>query len=176
MQTSRFQLGLIATLAAGLGFTVSSSPAIGYPAGATVSLGVNPVVSQGGSMNIPYASSTSAELITAPSDQDLIITDLVLDGAANSQSCVEQWRVDLTLPGSTLASISVSPKFRHYVGHSYTADNNFDGAQHLQLRSGIRIPAGATAQLEASPYHYSGCGTSRTAELIWTVSGYYAQP
>ena len=39
MVTSRFQLGLIATLAVGLGFSLSSSEAIGYPAGAAVSLG-----------------------------------------------------------------------------------------------------------------------------------------
>jgi hypothetical protein len=32
MVTSRFQLGLIATLAVGLGFSLSSSEAIGYPA------------------------------------------------------------------------------------------------------------------------------------------------
>ena len=34
MQSSRFQLGLIATLATGLGFSVASSDAVGYPAGA----------------------------------------------------------------------------------------------------------------------------------------------
>ncbi len=37
MVTSRFQLGLIAALAAGLGFSLSSSEAVGYPAGAAVS-------------------------------------------------------------------------------------------------------------------------------------------
>ena len=43
MQTSRFQLGLIAALAMGLGLALSSSPAIGYPAGAAVSFGANPL-------------------------------------------------------------------------------------------------------------------------------------
>ena len=43
MQTSRFQLGLIATLAVGLGFSLSSSEAVGYPSGAAVSMGANPV-------------------------------------------------------------------------------------------------------------------------------------
>jgi hypothetical protein len=50
MVTSRFQLGLIATLAVGLGFSLSSSEAIGYPAGPVVSLGANPIVSVGGTI------------------------------------------------------------------------------------------------------------------------------
>ena len=69
MVTSRFQLGLIATLAVGLGFSLASSDAIGYPAGAAVSLGSNPVISVGGTI-----SSTSVELFTAPVDQDVVVT------------------------------------------------------------------------------------------------------
>ncbi len=48
MQTSRFQIGLITAMAAGLGATLTSSDAIGYPAGAAISLGANPVWSTGG--------------------------------------------------------------------------------------------------------------------------------
>ena len=48
MQTSRFQLGLIATLAVGLGFSLASSDAVGYPAGAAVSMGTNPLWAKGG--------------------------------------------------------------------------------------------------------------------------------
>ena len=51
MQTSRFQLGLIATLAVGLGFSLSSSDAVGYPAGPAVSLGTNPIWNEAGQHN-----------------------------------------------------------------------------------------------------------------------------
>jgi hypothetical protein len=47
MVTSRFQLGLIATLAIALGFTLASSEAVGYPAGSAVSFHENPVVAIG---------------------------------------------------------------------------------------------------------------------------------
>lgn len=72
MQTSRFQLGLMATLAVGLGFSLSSSDAIGYPSGAAVSMGSNPVWNW--SENIP--NNTTLNVVTAPSDQDVMITDI----------------------------------------------------------------------------------------------------
>ena len=70
MQTSRFQLGLMATLALGLGFSLASSDAVGYPAG-SVSMGANPVLSVGG-----VVSSTTDDLFTAPADQDVVVTDV----------------------------------------------------------------------------------------------------
>ena len=76
MQTSRFQLGLIATLAVGLGFSLASSPAIGYPAGSAVSMGSNPVASRGGTV-----TSGSTALFTASSDGPFLITDVVLSQA-----------------------------------------------------------------------------------------------
>ena len=55
MHTSHFQLGLIAALAVGLGFSLASTDAVGYPASA-VSYGESPVVS----MAEPFALTTSA--------------------------------------------------------------------------------------------------------------------
>ena len=71
MVTSRFQLGLIATLAVGLGFSLSSSEAIRYPAGSTVSTGTNPLWAVGGN----HYPCTPVDIITAPSDQDIVVTD-----------------------------------------------------------------------------------------------------
>ena len=75
MVTSRFQLGLIATLAVGLGFSLSSSEAIGYPAGAAVSLGANPVWSSAGRLE---SGEGSRELVVVAPEKDLVITDVVL--------------------------------------------------------------------------------------------------
>ena len=75
MQTSRFQLGLIATLAAGLGAALSSSPAIGYPSGPVVSSGTNPVWAIGGTL--PGETRT---VLTAPADQDMVVTDVLITG------------------------------------------------------------------------------------------------
>jgi hypothetical protein len=57
MQTSHFQLGLIATLAVGLGFSLASSNAVGYPAGSAISFHNNPVVSIGGTRGPPQQGS-----------------------------------------------------------------------------------------------------------------------
>jgi len=72
MQTSRFQLGLIATLAVGLGFSLSSSEAVGYPAGPVVSLGTNPLWSDGGSIG----AYETKEVLTVPVGQTFVVTGL----------------------------------------------------------------------------------------------------
>jgi hypothetical protein len=120
-------------------------------------------------------SATSTEVLSAPEDQDLIITDLVLDAGTNGTSCIEHWRIDFTIPGATLASTSVSPRFRREGGYNYSNDNNYGQGSHLSLRSGLRVPAGTVAQLEAISMQHSGC-SSRTGQILWTASGYYAQP
>jgi hypothetical protein len=114
-------------------------------------------------------------VLSAPEDQDLIITDLVLDAGTNGTSCIEHWRIDFTIPGATLASTSVSPRFRREGGYNYSNDNNYGQGSHLSLRSGLRVPAGTVAQLEAISMQHSGC-SSRTGQILWTASGYYAQP
>ncbi len=50
MHTSHFQLGLISVLSLALGISLSSSAAEGYPAGATVSTGSNPIINSGGAI------------------------------------------------------------------------------------------------------------------------------
>ncbi len=142
MQTSRFQLGLIATLALGLGFSLASSQAIGYPAGAVVSMGSSPLWSVGGT---PGPSET----LTAPSDQDMIITDVHW---SNSDG---HWlRVDMLLSGAPVAA--------------FASDNTSDRTE-VSLKSGIRVPAGETMTLNFESYY--GLANSR-----YTLSGYYAQP
>ena len=97
MQTSRFQLGLIAALAVGLGFSLSSSDAVGYPAGAPISLGSNPMWSQMGTVE---RGGGSVDVLTVPVDQVAVVTafssnagnyfdiyqdgTMVLDGHANA--------------------------------------------------------------------------------------------
>ena len=123
MQTSRFQLGLIATLAVGLGFSLSSSEAVGYPTGPAVSMGSNPVWSKGGS----FGSSVT---VTA-TDGDLIITDCTFTSTQGGW-----WRADFQLDdGTRLAS------FRSEHLHDR---NGF--LQHFE--SGLRVPQGSTLTLD----------------------------
>ena len=87
MVTSRFQLGLIASLAVGLGFSLAASEAIGYPAGPVVSLGTNPVWSDGGQV----AGSGTKEVLTIPVGQTFIVT--TLSDQRNSMNILENTTV-----------------------------------------------------------------------------------
>jgi hypothetical protein len=155
MQTSRFQLGLIATLAVGLGFSLSSSEAIGYPAGAAVSMGANPVWSVGGAVG-----DGSHVVITAPADQDLVVSDVFF-----GPECINcTLRFSLAVPDGTLASYRYRNQYYFYGpgerGFSYRMDEPVEQS----LRSGLRVPAGDSLTLTVD-------GT-----VDYTLSGYYAQP
>jgi hypothetical protein len=87
MQTSRFQLGLIATLAVGLGFSLSSSEAVGYPAGAAISMGSNPTWSKGGVLS----GDDNSIVIEAPTDQSVVFTDVALSLSSTNSSTWPVW-------------------------------------------------------------------------------------
>ena len=149
MQTSRFQLGLIATLAVGLGFSMASSDAVGYPSGA-VSLGSNPTWSVGG-----VATSGTASIIVAPADQELVVTDVVL-----THGCMPCTRhTQLEVDAVTVAS------FRYYQVKDYY-DDALQSPHPIQhsFRSGIRVPAGQSLDIVVND------------NVDYTISGYYARP
>jgi len=157
MQTSRFQLGLITTLAVGLGFSLSSSDAVGYPAGAAVSLGANPVSSAGGSI----ASGGSIALMSADSSGPFLVTDVVLTRAHCDSHTISSTVQLQLVTGEVLA------EFR--LASDSDGGGGDDGTEAAMVRhaysSGIVIPAGTTAEI-----HHSGCGT-----VGYSVSGYQAQ-
>jgi len=163
MQTSRFQLGLIATLAAALGFTFASSKAIGYPAGGAVSMGANPIASFGGSSS----SGGTVSIGPAPADQDLIITDVNLTGhGVHSSYHACKWTISLqSETGTTLGAFKIWSQVAYY---NYTAGG---GHVSAQLQSGVRVPAGESLSLVlAQDSGGSSCN------VAYTLSGYYAQP
>jgi hypothetical protein len=171
MQTSHFQLGLIATLAVGLGFSLSSSDAIGYPAGAAVSYGSNPVVSAGGSV---YAGAGSRVLLTAPSDQDLVLTDVVLTSFSDS-SCKRSHHSSLTLDsGDIVAQFETSsPYAQRY--HEYASSTGLSVQHHFG--SGLIVPTGQSVTIDVSQTDsFGSCGTEHSFGVRYAVSGYHAQP
>ena len=153
MQTSRFQLGLIATLAVGLGFSLASSEAIGYPSGAAVSFGANPVWSVGGQID----SSGTTVVFTAPPEQDAVITDLYI--TSTCFNCTP--RVTIETATERLASY----RYRQFRdgGSVYEAIETHPIKQTFQ--SGLRVPAGEAVSINLSSH-----------SIDYTLSGYYAQP
>lgn len=151
MQTSRFQLGLIATLAAGLGFSLASSDAVGYPAGAAVSYGSNPVWSIGGTIN---RDGTGDVTLSAPADQDMVVTDVFFNPVYGAG-----YLNFTAADGTRLAYL------RAQDGSTGTDEGNLD----LHFRSGIRVPAGTSVTVTSADSEYSYARP-------YTLSGYYAQP
>ena len=165
MQTSRFQLGLIATLAVGLGFSLASSEAIGYPAGASVSYSGNPVVSVGGTLD---GTETDVPLV-APVDQAFIVTDVVLSTMDSTHVCRGGVRVDLSSDGSLVGRFSVGLSIPVYDYGEYQSNNA------VRLESGIRIAPGKSLTIQAAERLTWSCSGSGM-EVHYTLSGYYAQP
>jgi len=166
MQTSRFQLGLIASLAIGLGFSFSSSVAVGYPSGTAISTGVNPVVSASGHIDLSSATHTEVAVMTAPADQDLIITDVVVGMLQNSDGCRATGHFEVVdSEGNSLANVPIQ--------NPHLANGAINPVQ-INLDSGLRVPAGRTVDLNwGFVYHY--CGFT-SYDLDWVLSGYLAAP
>lgn len=178
MQTSRFQLGLIATLAVGLGFSLSSSNAVGYPAGAAVSLGSNPVVSAAVSIN----ADSFSPIISGGIDHDLVVTDLVLSISSRNPNCWGYVTTNFAVDGGEpvgIFSVGV-PGYAHGVeggGYSAWAEarTNSPTIVPIHLGSGIRVEAGKTLDISASTSAMSTSCESTSVYVHATVSGYYAQ-
>ena len=151
MHTSRFQLGLIATLAVGLGFSLSSSEAIGYPSGAAVSMGANPLWAQGGEVDASIES-----VISAPADRDVVVTDVLL--TYRNENCRPAVYLR-TGAGDLLA------KFLLY--QDQDADKTMQPTTIMHsFNSGLPIPAGGSLELQETG----------SCNVAYTLSGYYAQP
>ena len=147
MQTSKFQLVLVAALALALGISLSSSPAEGYPAGPVVSTGSSPIINSGG------AVSTGGwfTVISATEDHDLVVTDVVLSA-------------DMSGAGSPRFQLSTGAD----VGQLFVFGGSYHsgGVVHLNLETGIRIPAGQSLMMD----------TDTTNTIRYMMSGYLAQP
>ena len=175
---NRFHLSLTVGLAVCLGAvaTIALSPqdAIGYPAGPTVSAGHNPVVSAGGTT----AWNSSVDLFTAPPDHDIVITDIVLSGNTDSHRCKAQAWVKMDSASGTLGEFSVGTPVLYT--NSWVASGGETNLV-MDLASGLRLPAGETAQLSVSTEGMSyDCGSSSSypnrVRVHYAVSGYLAQP
>jgi hypothetical protein len=172
MQTNHFQISLIALLSLGLGISISSGSAIGYPSTGAVSLGANPVFSVGGAI---YHASDDI-VVTAPIDQDLVVTDAVLTSSTDTR-CKRAHRTTLTLSsGATVGRIQGNSPVYDAYGNGTTSDPGSAGTYHFE--SGIRIPAGESLTMAVSQRWQYGadCDSATAYGVYYLFSGYEAQP
>jgi hypothetical protein len=136
------------TVAFTLAWAATTTPATGHPMGAVVSTGSNPIVNAAGRLTDPGFVS----IVTAPADQDVVITDLVF--SADHSGAGE--------PELRLASTGTVVGRYFIFGGSYHGG----GPAHFALQTGIKIPAGDSLELNIHT----------TNDVNYAISGYYAQP
>jgi hypothetical protein len=155
--------GLVAILALGLGLSLASSRAIGYPAGATVSMGANPLFAKGGELS---GGSTTA--FTAPADQTAVITDVLISGNDEQPDCAGHNKVTLKLGTEVVSEFAVG------LARDSSYSSRYEAIVQLKMQSGIPIPPGASLTIENTSIRSDYC--SGIMEVHYTISGYYAQP
>jgi hypothetical protein len=134
--------------------------ATAYPSGA-VSYGVNPVWSVGGTVS----NGSSFTAITAPSGQDVVITDVVISGSTtNSANYI--CAIDVSLLNGAGDNIG---RFR---GGGNRYSGSLDG-QTVSFESGITVEAGDSVTVTGAN---SGFSYNCSVGLTYTLSGYYAEP
>jgi hypothetical protein len=156
--------GLAIGLGATLTLALQARDAVGYPAGAVVSTGSNPVVSAGGQLD----GTTSDSPLSATADQSLVITDVILSVSNVASSCRAHAIVSLNAGGASLArfAVGVTSDSRSY--------DNHEPQMIARLSSGIHVPPGSTLVIDNTQQYTSGC--SGNLKVEYTLSGYYAQP
>jgi hypothetical protein len=137
---------------------LGSATADGYPSGAAVGYGQNPIVAQGGSL-----SGGSVDIFVAPPDQVIVVTDLLLStsGSDGYSPCIPV--VELNTSGGQLLG-----RFRIASYTAYVSTVNFTPANvSHSFVSGLPVPPGETLTIS---------GATGVCTVDFSVSGYYAQP
>lgn len=155
----------------------SSQSASAYPAGAAISTGTNPVVGFTDYHSTePYATTGVLSVGSAPSDQDIILTDIVIQPSTNDFDCIDRIHFTLKASGVAIANIISHTPFLDYDGAS-SMYGNANTAFQMALQSGLRVPAGAAVTLEFERTdEWADCWSARTIRISYTMTGYYAQP
>ena len=155
----RHLFGTAAIILSGAVFVHTLNKANAFPQGPTINLGSNPLFSIGGTI-----SNSTAVIFTAPSDQIMVTTDIIL--SMHNDSCAS----DITLSNSsnTLAQFELHSKWRPPGSGAYYGAMSQTQATSIQhaFNSGIPLSVGDSLEITES----GNCN------IAYTISGYYAQP
>lgn len=165
---TNFHLALTTFLAFSLGicFTVilQLHTATAEPTGPNISYGSNPIVNYGGTI-YDYGNLL---LLTAPSNQDIVLTDIHLSAGEASADCRGVAHVTF------VTNTYVHAEF-HLGLNRYGYDNTqYNGIVSAKFDSGIRISAGSQLAVDVAKLWDSGCGNG--IDLAYAITGYAASP
>ena len=151
----------VAALIAAVAFAQQSFKPAYATNGPNVNYGNNPVFSFGGSLN-----STTDTILTAPSNQLAIITDVWL--TMSDKSCSSTIQI-ANSSGDTLAKAKLHSyhEYKYYSSSGPKALTNSQPSsiQH-SFKSGLSVAVGDNLEITES----GGCS------IAYTISGYYATP
>ena len=139
----------------------------------SINYGQNPIVSHAGSIQM----GSTASVVTAPSNQDIIFTDISLMPYTNDADCLYFQAVELKLQsGTVVASYEVTNSF---LTCYYDCNGAAGTVVQQQLGSGIRIPAGESLEIDVSETSRingrGNCSSHQVTGIRYTVSGYLAR-
>ena len=136
-------------------FVHALNTAQALPQTQNISLGSNPLFTLGGTI-----SNTTTTLFTAPNDQMMVITDIIL--TMNSNSCGST----LELTNSNAATLSTFKLHSYnHLGSYRAAQSQVSSIQHA-FNSGISV----------NPNDSLDISESGSCNVAYTISGYYAHP
>lgn len=134
-----------------------------------VSYGQNPSVSIGGTA---YGGESKV-LLTAPSNQDILIQDLILTSYSNVK-CRRNHKSELTLSsGPILGQFETSSSV-----YNGTHGNSTGLSIQHSFSGGLHIPAGESISIIVTDTGWYGdnCGSSTSYGVRYMLSGIYTQP
>ncbi len=149
-------------------YALMARDAVGYPAGPAVSTGHNPVVNYGGTI-YDYGDVL---LFTAPTDQDVVITDVILSSGEPSSQCRGLSHVAMIKGSTSMAEFHVGLSWRYSSGTGYTY-SDYQSQTKAHFQSGLRVPAGESLTMDVARLWGEGCGSGM--DVAYVVSGYLAQ-
>ena len=144
----------LASLIGATGFFIRSLAPAQAEIGPMVNLGSNPVVSAAGT-----ATMSSTQILSAPNDQDLLITDVIFSADATDHACNARIYLDLGT-GTTLGAFTISGDMDSDYGNDDAGGTSPVLAHRFE--SGLVIPAGDTLSI-----YVNNCGSSN---LRYTIS------
>jgi hypothetical protein len=146
---------------------VAPAQSLGHSSGLAVSLGSNPIRSTAGIIDLGVTTLAGA-VISAPTDQDLVLTDVMLGiSTENDDARISGF---LTLQGSDGTDYGV---YVLQIGRIYD-DGSAGGSRQYVGSTGVRIPAGVTVSLNWTSAFASHGGSRHS--IAYTLSGYLAKP
>ena len=140
--------------------------AVAHPGAGVVSTGVNPVRSASGRFALSSTGS-AADVIAAPADQDLILTDVVMGIAMKDNDARYSGFIELKGSDGKTYGVYAMTSSRLWDGMSSSSEQ-FSGP------TGTRVPAGVSITLDWDFTYNNLSGTHY--EFTYALSGYLAQP